>query len=253
MEQTNAAGKKIFFLYPHSVLRDEMLDILIMNGYESYTLLDHKRARLLLQRFPDSIMFINIDQGLEEREWESYIKEIQENPKTKETRLGILSYNTDHKLMEKYLMRMSVPCGYIQLKLGIQASTKIVLDALQANEAKGRRKFIRTFCEDDITATMNYRGAGGIIQGKLLDISAAGIAARFERVEPLKPNSRLQNVQLKLRGSLVMTNTIVMGIRQGDVRTWILLFEPNMKPESQLVIHHYIKQCLQRYIDGLTF
>jgi hypothetical protein len=67
MEQLPGEGKKIFLLHPHSVIREDMLDILIMAGYETYTVLDEKRARKLLEKFPGSIMFINIDEGLKEK------------------------------------------------------------------------------------------------------------------------------------------------------------------------------------------
>ncbi|MDR1374441.1 MAG: PilZ domain-containing protein [Treponema sp.] len=244
------AGKKIFILYPHSVIRDEMIDVLIMNGYESYVLHDHKRALRLLEHFPDSIMFINIDEGLKEKEWEAYIKGIQENEKTKTIRLGILSYNNDRQLMEKYLMKIAVPCGYIQLKLGVPASTKIMLDALQANEARGRRKFIRADCADDAGATLNYKDEGGIHYGKILDISSAGIAARIEKFG-YPSNAKLKAIQLKLRGSLVMVNAVLIGSRQGDENIHILLFEPGMSNDNKLIIHRFIKYCLQRFIDNL--
>jgi hypothetical protein len=245
-------GKKVFLLYPHSVIHEEMLDILIMNGFETYTLVDHKKALKILVLFPDSIMFINIDEGMPEKDWEVYIKDIQKNSVTSGTRLGIMSYNQDKALMEKYLMKIEVPCGYIQLKLGIQESTRIILAALQANEAKGRRKYIRAFCEDDNYATMNYKDSEVFFQGKLLDISSAGIAARIPKFPDLPPNSLLRNIQLKLRGALVMTDAVLMGKRQDDKDVWILIFAPSkLTSESKLVIHHYIKQCLQRYIDLL--
>jgi hypothetical protein len=250
--QVDASGKKVFLLYPQSVIHEEMLDILIMNGFETYTLRDHKKALKLLAKFPGSIVFINIDDGMPENEWERYIREIQENPSTKESRIGILSYNQDKNLMQKYLMDLSVPCGYIQLKLGIQQSTKIILNALDANEAKGRRKFIRAGCEDDVNATMNYKCADGFFQGKLLDISSAGIAARIEKFPEMPPNTLMREVQLKLRGSLIMTDAILMGKRRDDKDVYILLFDPTkINQDNKLAIHHYIKQCLQKYIEQL--
>jgi hypothetical protein len=246
------AGKKIFLLYPHSVIHDEMIDILIMNGFETYTLRDHKKALPILKKFPGSIMFINIDEGMAEKEWEEYINGILKNPETGNTRLGILSYNQDKNLMEKYLMRMSLPCGYIQLKLGVQESTKIIVNALEANEARGRRKFIRAVCEDDPHTTMNYKGPEGFFQGKILDISSAGIAAKIGNFPNYPPNSVLKEVQLKLRGALVMSNMILMGKRKDDLDVQILLFDPvHMNPNYKLVIHHYIKLSLQKYIDSL--
>jgi hypothetical protein len=252
MEQPEDAGKKVFLLYPHSVIHEEMLDILIMSGFETYILRDHKRAVKILERFPGSIMFINIDEGMREREWEMYIRALQENSKTASTRLGILSYNQDKSLMEKYLMDLSLPCGYIQLKLGIQESTKIILNALQANEAKGRRKYIRAFCADDIYATMNYKCPEGLFQGKILDISSAGIAAKISNFPPMPANAVLRGIQMKLRGGMVMANAILMGMRQDDREVLILLFDPStMNQNNKLVIHHYIKLCLQKYIDNL--
>ncbi|MDR2482905.1 MAG: PilZ domain-containing protein [Treponema sp.] len=250
--QGDISGKKTFLLYPHSVIKDEVLDELIMNGYETYPLRDHERARRLLERFPGSIMFINIDERLSEAEWEVYIRELQGNPKTRESQLGILSYNNDQGLMQKYLIEMALPCGYIQLKLGVKESTKIILDALQAIEAKGRRKFIRAFCDDDAQATMNYKDPEGeTFYGKLLDISSAGFAAKIGNFSQFPPNSLLRNVQLKLHGSLIMANAVLMGNRRDDKDIYILLFDPKMLQDHKVVLHHYIKQSLQRYIEQL--
>jgi len=250
--RTDAPGKKIFFLHPHSVIRDEMLDLLIMAGYETYTILDEQRARKLLAKFPGSIMFINIDEGLKEKDWEIYIREIQGNPATCESRLGILSYNQDRSLMQKYLIDLAIPCGYIQLKLGVKESTKIILTALEANEARGRRKYIRAECEDDLSSTMNYKENSGIHHGKILDISSVGIAAKLDKITAVPNNSVLKDVQLKLRGGLIMTDMVLMGQRRDDKQIHIMLFNNNkLSTDNKLVIHHYIKQCLQRYIDAL--
>jgi hypothetical protein len=250
-QQPDTQGKKIFLLHPHSVIHQEMLDILIMAVYETYTILDEKRARKLLEKFPGSIMFINIDEGLKEPEWEVYIRGIMDDPKTKDSSLGIMSYNQDKTLMQKYLMDVAIPCGYIQLKLGLQESTKIILAALDANEAKGRRKYIRAECEDDINATMNFKENSSIFHGKILDISSAGIAARVEKGPDLAANSLLRAVQCKLRGGLFMTDMIYMGKRRDDQSNFILLFDPKMSQENKLIIHRYIKLCLQKYIDAL--
>jgi L-rhamnose mutarotase len=251
-QQSDALGKKIFLLYPHSVIHEEMLDILIMAGYETYTIQDEKRARKLLEKFPGSIMFVNIDEGLKEKEWEAYIRDIMENPKTRDSQLGIMSYNQDRDLMQKYLMDLSVPCGYIQLKLGLQESTRIILSALEANEARGRRRYLRASCDEDVNTTMNYKGENATYHGKILDISSAGIAAKLEKFEDLPVNSLLRNIQLKLRGSILMTDMILMGRRQDNPLIHILLFDPKMSKDNKLIIHRYIKQCLQKYIDTLV-
>ncbi|MCL2834007.1 MAG: PilZ domain-containing protein [Treponema sp.] len=244
-------GKKIFLLRPHSVIHEEMLNILIMAGYETYTLTDLEKARKLLAKFPGSIMFINIDEGLQESEWENYIRKIQEDNATKDCRLGIMSYNQDKTLMQKYLMDISIPCGYIQLKLGLQESTKIILNALEANEARGRRRSIRADCHDDLSSTMNYKGVSGMYHGNILDISSMGIAARMDKVDDLPANSMLRQVQVRLRGGLFITDMIFVGKRRDSRDEFILLFDPKMSNENRAVINRYVKQCLQKYIDNL--
>lgn len=251
MGDNTGEGKKIFILYPHSVFQQEMLDVLIMAGFETYLIMDPEKAKKLLKKFPGSIMFINIDEGMPEPQWEAYIRNIQEEEATKDTKLGIMSYNQDKDLMKKYLIDLGIQCGYIQLKLGVQESTRIVLGALEATDARGKRKYIRAECGDDLHATMNYKGDTGIYHGKILDISSAGIAAKFEKVEDLPVNSLLREVQLKLRGGLILADMIFMGKRKDRHNVCILLFDPKMSPENKLVIYRYVKMCLQKYIDTL--
>jgi hypothetical protein len=219
-----------------------------MQGFEIYMLRDHKRAHKLLERFPGSIMFINIDERLTEPEWEAYIREIQENPLVK-TRLGILSYNTDQALMQKYLMEMMVPCGYVQLKQGTKESALIIRDALLANEAKGRRKSFRAVCEEG-SGIMTFKGDSWSIHGKILDISSAGFAAKMDRAQKLDNNTLLRKVQLKLRGAQAMVDLIYLGPRYDDPNIWILLFDPtSVTDNAKSAINHFIKLCLQRLID----
>ena len=246
-----AAGRKVFLLHPHSVIKDEMLDVLIMAGYETYTIFDEARARKMLAKFPDSIMFINIDEGLKESEWEAYVKTIQGSPETKESRLGIMSYNQDMDLMQKYLMKLEIPCGYVQLKLGLKESTKIMLGALEANEARGQRKCIRAVCQDDLGSTLNFKDGTVIYHGDIQDISASGLAVKFDKFAAMPGNSVLHDVQLKLRGGLVMTDMVLMGQRQDNKNIYVLLFDNKLTIDNKLVIHRYIKQCLQRYVDSL--
>ncbi|WP_041611148.1 hypothetical protein [Treponema primitia] len=245
-------GRKVFFLYPHSVMQEEMLDELVISGYEVYVLRDHLRARRLIERFPGSIMFINIDEKLEEREWDTYIREIQGNQDINVS-LGIFSYNTDRALMEKYLMEIGVPCGYVQLKHGLQDSTHIVDETLRVNEAKGRRKSFRAIVEEG-SAALGYRGEAGQVQGKLLDISSDGFALKVaaDGVQGITKDTKLKGARLKLGPAQVTADLACLGSRPNNNAIWVFLFDTsNMSLETKRAIHHFIKESLQRYIDSL--
>ena len=248
-----AAGKKVFLLYPPSVVQDALLDTLIMNGFEAYTLRDYKKAFRVMEKFPDSIVFINIDDGMPENEWEVYVKGIQKNARTKDIRVGIVSYNQDRALMEKYLMDIAVPCGYVHLKLSLKESTEIIINALNANEARGRRQHIRTYCEEGVRAMLNYNGQFGQYQGKILDISAAGIAVKMPGFPDLPTNTRLEGVQIKLHSTMITADLIIVGKRRDDKAVFIMLFDPHKMDEAtNLSIHHFIKENLQHFIDQMA-
>ena len=115
---TSDLGKRVFFLYPHSVLQDQLVSKIIEQEYEVYLLSDHVKALKILGVYNDSILFVNIDERLKEKEWEEYIKGIMSSEGTKNVRTGIVSYNENKELAEKYLMDLMVPCGFIRLKRG---------------------------------------------------------------------------------------------------------------------------------------
>ena len=249
--QTEAQGKKVFFLCPTNDIRNDMLDVLIMAGYEAYSLNDEKKAQKLLEMFPGSIMFINIDAGLKEEGWETYIRTIQESPETKGTRIGVMSNNQDTELIDKYLKVLAVPCGYVQLKLGLMESTKTILSTLEANDARSRSGF-RADCQDEVTAAVNYKENTGYIHGKILEIGSTGISARFNNMPNYPPNTLLHSVQLKLRGGIVMADMTIAGNSPDDENVKLMLFDSKISKANKLVIDRFIKQCLQKYIDKLT-
>lgn len=244
-------GKKVFFLHPHSVIKDELLARVIAAEYEVYTLKDRERALNILKRFPESIMFINIDAGMKEPEWEKYVRHIQNDPHLNSTRLGILSYNNDKELMQKYLFEIGIPCGFIQLKLGLEQSTKIILTALRANEAKGRRKFVRVNCERDGKATLNFKSSTGVANATIIDISSAGLACKFLSDPGLTPKSHLRNIQLKLRGKLLQVDSIVMGTRSDDPNVWVMLLDPKTDANHKATVRDFIHTELQRQLENI--
>jgi hypothetical protein len=239
----------VFFLYPHSVIQDELVNELVQNEYEVYFLSDHRRAARALAHFSDSICFINIDDGMPEPQWEQYVRGITENPATKSVRIGILSYNNDRDLMQKYLMDLGVQCGYVQLKLGIEQSTRIVLEVLKANEAKGRRQFVRANCEDDRMAVFNIRQGGTQLHGQIRDLSSRGMACTFGADPKFVKGTVLQDVQLRLRGQVVNTGGVVLGSRAGEPPVYVVLFSESREVDTIRKIRRYVHTTLQRQME----
>jgi len=239
-------GKKVFFLYPHSVIQEDLITHIIQNEFEVYLVNDHRKLLSLLKKYNNSILFINIDERLKESEWEEYIRSIMNNETTTGVQIGILTYNEDKELARKYLMDLMVPGGYIQLKLGLKESTKIILKTLMANEAKGKRKFVRAYCPKGIATEFNVQMAGSMYEGTIKDISSAGMAVYFNKSVDLPPRTELSKIQLKLRSRIVMVSGIVVGMRedQGN-KMYVVLFNKFISTDAKQRISTFIYRTLQ--------
>ena len=243
-------GKKVFFLYPPSVIRDEMIGRLLDQEYEVYMLKDIKMCEPLLRSHPESLVFVNIDVGMPEPEWEQWIRKTMETPETARIGIGIVTYNSDEALQRKYLMEIGIPCGFIKLKLGLDESTRILLTTLRANEAKWRRKYVRANCSNDTLSAINLREGPIKSSGKLLDISIVGFSCILDPDPAFQKNTILHDVQLKLRASLIRTKVVVFGMREHEGRTvYVMLFAEPHTQTSREKIRNFIQLTLQSEIE----
>ena len=209
-------GKRTYFVYPNSVIQDELVFSLIRQEFEVYLVKDFQKAVALFRRYPDSVVFVNIDEGQSEPVWEMYISTLQNDPDLWALQIGVLTYNKDPALAQKYLMEMMVSAGFIKLGLGLKESTSIILKVLEANEARGRRKYLRVHTEAH-KATFNLKVGDKQLTGTIVDLSVVGMACRFDASLTLSAHTKFDAVQLKLNGLLCMVTGILMGTRcSGD-------------------------------------
>lgn len=243
---------KIFFLYPHSVLQQNLVQEIIGNEYAAYLLNDHIKAMELLKKYTNSILFINIDAHLSESEWDNYINNIMYDAQTQNVKIGILSFYNDKKKVEKYLLKMMVPCGFITLKQGMKECTEIILNALEANEAKGTRKYIRVRCRDMPSVSFSVTVNNKQVKGFIYDISSTGMACGFAKEEEvyLRKETKLSKIQLQLKGNVCLLEGQIAGINKdndGNLK-YVVMFK-NVQHEEKKKMHQFIAKCLQKSID----
>jgi hypothetical protein len=239
-------GKKVFFLYPPSVVTEELVWEVVRNEYEVYMLKDHQRLRKLLPRYDDSILFVNIDAGLSEERWEAYVREIAESSDTANVRIGILTYNKNEELARKYLMDIGVQAGFVTLSLGLEESAGIVLRMLEANEARGRRRYVRARIDDPKAATFNVKIHDMLCNGVVHDISSVGMACSFEPDMEVPVRSYLTDIQLRLRGQAVKVSGVVSGVRAGDKHVHVVMFDPRQGSAFRSRVRRFVHQQLSR-------
>lgn len=244
-------GKKVFFLNPHSVIQDELVYEIVKNEYESYLVFDHKKLVQMLREFTEAIVFINVDaDSMSEPEWERYVKNIMQD-NSLNIRVGILTYNSDPELARKYLMDLGVPCGFVVLKLGLEQSRKIILKTLDANEARGQRKYVRAVCIPN-TATFNVKYVSSLIKGSINDISSVGMSCFFDSAHEIKKGTLFKEMQLILKGKIVRVDAVVMGKRdmENGKALYVMLFGKAVAPADKEKIHKFIYEALQHSLDN---
>lgn len=245
-------GKRVFFLHPHSVIQDEMLQLFIAAEVNVSLIWDHAKTLRVLRKFPDSLLFVNIDEGLEESKWELFISSLMKHEPTKNVRIGVLSYNEDFELAQKYLVDVGVQCGFIVLKLGLKESAKILMKTLDANEVRGRRAHIRVNCRESDRATCNFKLKGGYVSGKILDISSAGFACLCEEIAGLKVGTSVNDIQLKLGSVLCLVSGKVLGTQERSNGPFVVMFDfSRVSTRERQKILQFVYQHNQREIDEI--
>jgi hypothetical protein len=242
-------GKKIFFLHPSAVVQNEVMAELVQQEYEIYIVRNHAALRKTLKRYPDSIVFADIDEGMSEKDWETWIRGTMEE--VPGAGVGILSVNDDETLRRKYINVVRIQCGYTVLRADLNASIKQVLAILKAVNARGRRKYIRATSENETLTTINLPLNGTFVNGVIKDISVVGLSCAFAEDPELARNVLFKDIQVKLHSTLLKVEGIVFGSRMdGLTKIYVILFTNRIDPEVQIRIRKYIQANMQAKMDA---
>jgi hypothetical protein len=242
-------GKKIFFLYPSPVM-SSVAEELIQEEYEVYIIQDHKKLGNVLKECPESIVLVNIDEGIPEKEWEAWIRGLMKKPATAKVQVGILTGTANETLERKYIDNVRVQCGFTVVRANSMSALRKLYAILQAVNARGRRKYIRVNMEKDMAA-INIPYNGSFIEGVVKDISVVGLSCAFSQDPQLEKNSLCQDMQIKLGSTLLKAEGIVFGSRAGEsARVYVFLFTQRTDPDIRTRIREFNQSILQSRMDA---
>jgi hypothetical protein len=243
-------GKKVFFLYPTAVIQNRIIPELIQQEFEVYIVKDKDALRRILKKYPDSIVFIDINEHMSEKEWETWINSIMKAPETTNVSIGIVTANDDELIKRKYLLTVKVACGYTVLKTDLEKSIAHIFEVLQTVDAKGRRKFIRATTGNETNTTVNLPMHGMFVKGQIKDISVVGISCTLEGNPDIPKNTLFKDIQVKLQTNILKAEGIIFGSRMdGKEKIYVLLFTQRIDPDVRVRIRTFIQQNLQAKMD----
>jgi hypothetical protein len=245
---SDLVGRKIFFLYPTASVQNQIITELVQQEYEVYVVKDHTRLANVLKKYPDSIIYANIDDGMAELEWERWISAMMTTlPSLK---FGVFSSNSDDGFRNRYINDLHVTCGFMPLKLDMNKTISKLLEILRIMNVKGRRKYLRATTELENTATMNMPHGGEFINGTIKDISVVGISCSFAFDPELPKNAIFKDIQIRLQSILLKVEAVVFGSRMdGNEKIYVLIFTQRIDPDVRVKIRKYVQQNLQNKMD----
>jgi hypothetical protein len=244
-------GRKVFFLYPSALIQNQIAAELIQQEFEVYICKDHVKLRQVLKKYPGSIVFANINDGISEKEWEAWIRGVMGAPETAGVDIGIVCSGDNENLKRKYLIQVKIKCGYTVLKSDLNPAIKQILEILKAVDAKGRRKYIRATTDQGSTTTANFPINGTFIDGIIKDISVVGFSCVFKDDPGLTKNSLFQDIQIKLQTMLLKAEGIIFGSRtEGETKIYVVLFTQRIDPDVKTRIRTFIQSSLQSRMEA---
>jgi len=243
--------RKVFFLHPSVLIQNQIIEELAQEEFEVYAIKDESRLRHLLKKYPRSIVFANISDGMRESAWEEWIRSVMTNSEITGVDIGIIASTEDSNLRHKYTERFKVRCGYTVIRSDLPGAIKQLENILRNAQAKGRRKYIRAMTADEPNITVNIPINGTFIKGAIRDISAVGFSCYFESDPRLIKNSHFTDIQIRLKMQLLKVQGVIFGSRIHDSKKiYVILFSQRTSPDVIAKIRKFIRFYLQSKIDA---
>lgn len=247
-------GRKVFFISPSYVIDKYLIEKLRQNEYEAYILRDIKKVKGLLAKFPDSMCFINIDEGFSYSAWFNFMKSFQLSQELSSIYLGILSNSATWEDKDKFLMNIKLPGGFNQFDK-TETFLNDFMKILDLNGAKGRRKFLRldTRGLNDVSGYMNSEGK--LYAVNIKDLSSAGFAITYrqELMSLFQKNTLIRDMSLSVGRKTMICSCIVFNTQANpDGTAMSVLMLTNENPEeTKIYIRNFIFEKYGRQMESI--
>jgi len=240
-------GRRVLFVDPPSVIQEQMIHFLVTAQYEAGVVKDIRTIPKVLNAFPQSVVYFNLDSRLPPETLEQIVQDVINTKNQHGAEVGILSYNENRELAQHYLMEIGTTGGYLTLHIGFAKSARIIMRALDAVEARGDRKFVRVKAPPD-KATLNINLGERSVVGQIVDISEAGTACLLK--EEYSVGTYFNDIQLRLWGSVTQTSGTLRGTRSTSRGTVsVIMFDPITDSKAREKLYGFIKRVMQNEID----
>lgn len=234
-------GRKVFFIAPDKTLFPESyLEEYLIQGFECYFINAdifiplERKIDIILEKFPDCIIFFNIDSPVQNNDWPTFVEKAQR--KYPSALFGVIygkrQFASEKEIIERtYLFDIGIKCGATQLEYQKSNNYKLIEKMLFANQAMGRRKSVRAVLKGGCTVQF-VTAAKTTVNQKLLDISITHFSILSEPMQDMniKDHERITEAHFFIKGLHFRSNAILLMKRElpnGTLYVFAFLNEKN--------------------------
>ncbi len=254
LEAKNKPGnRKIFFLHPQAVVQDELARGLIENNFEAYFLRNHVSAKMILRDFPDSILLIQIDSGLDEQKWIEYADGLKSNPIFSELTICVLSVADMTVIRKTYLERStSFSYGFTYGGYDFSALYPLIEDMLKNEKANPPGISVKGNAPDKLKISISFIRDSNRYEGLLKEISISGLTCKIDGKEALIPSEvPVQPIIITYNHTQFTLSGRIAGNHGEDDSVHLILFDSTVMIDKRDNIYDLIHVCMQAQIESL--
>lgn len=242
-------GRKIFFLNPHESLFPVISDLRAAE-YEIYTIENYRDVKGMLKRYPDSMLFINVDDQLPHESWLNFVLSLKEDQAFSNVLVGLLTHGLKKEITDKFMKYADLTGGIINVSESRTLVLHSINSVLKINNAKGRRKYVRAICVGDTKVQIIITVSGKMYVLKVFDISTVGVACSTKQsmdITSIKPKTIFRRSTIALNGVQYAVDLLVLAIKPNkDENMLVCLFMPGMQASIKQKIRSYVFSTLQK-------
>jgi len=244
-------SKKTFFLFADRREGEWLEKKTCEHEYESYCITDHAIIHDILKRYNNSILIINTFEVPCSIDLIHMVQKIKEIPETGGTTVGAIIGTGDNDGERSPFYDFEIPIQNDKKTILCEKTLPFLINALEKEKARGRRKYLRVKCTDYYKATFSIKIEKKLFTGFIKDISTAGICANFTEAVKWVKGSIFSDMQLRLNGTTCGGVGKVVGSHTGDDRSWVILFENNGESWEKEKIRSFIHTTMKKQLDEI--
>ncbi|OQY35040.1 MAG: hypothetical protein B6241_02650 [Spirochaetaceae bacterium 4572_59] len=235
-------GKKIFFLYPPVDFSRKFLRKQFENGYEIYTLNNTEKLEILLETFPDSVLFMNSDYPYEDYNIQKFIDVTLKQDMYKD--LQVYSFFTESV---SYGERIK---DYISLDQPEQKISEALGKILQESNAHGKRAQVRFGSYSEVISQFTFKAGGRDHKADLHDISPKALSMSSESVLDDFMDQTLHDIHLTVGAYNIKVSGVLSQKREIGGKTLFIVTFDGKQYEKELF--NFIYTSLEKKMDEIV-